>query len=112
MGAVATAITDSNDGIQRCVEEWQRRRDLVLEELRAFTVIPPHGGWSFLLDVSQLGLDSTTASRRLLEFGKIAATPMINWGSADSNKYVRFVFSNEPVHRLQGIAKRVQQALT
>jgi aspartate/methionine/tyrosine aminotransferase len=112
MGAVATAINDPNDGIQACVEEWQRRRDVLLEELREFTVIPPHGGWSLFLDVSQLGLDSTTASKRLLESGRIAVTPMVNWGSANSNKYVRFVFANEPVHRLRGVAKRVKQALT
>jgi aspartate/methionine/tyrosine aminotransferase len=112
MGAVATAIGDPNDGIQSCVEEWQRRRDVLLEELRDFVVIPPHGGWSLLLDVSPLGLDGATASQRLLELGKIAATAMINWGSANSNKYVRFVFANEPVHRLRGIGKRVQQALT
>ncbi len=109
MGAVATAINDPDDGIQACVEEWQRRRDVLLEELGAFTIIPPHGGWSLLLDVSPFKLDSTTASKRLLESGKIAATPMVNWGN--SNKYVRFVFANEPVHRLRGIAKRVQQAL-
>ena len=112
MGAVATAIDDPNDGIQACVEEWQRRCDVLLDELREFTVIPPHGGWSLLLDVSHLGFDSATASRRLLERGKIAATPMVNWGSANSDHYVRLVFANEPVHRLQGIAKRVQQALT
>ena len=112
MGAVATAIGDPYDGIQSCVEEWQRRRDVLLEELRDFVVIPPHGGWSLLLDVSPLGLDGATASQRLLELGKIAATAMINWGSANSNKYVRFVFANEPVHRLRGIGKRVQQALT
>src|SRR6266849_823827 len=109
---VATAITDPNDGIQACVAEWQRRRDILLEELREFTVIPPHGGWSLFLDVSHLGFDSATASRRLLERGKIAATPMVNWGSANSDKYVRLVFANEPVHRLRGVAKRVQQALT
>ena len=112
MGAVATAIGDPNDGIQSCVEEWQRRRDVLLEELRDFVVIPPHGGWSLLLDVSPLGLDGVTASTRLLELGQIAATSMINWGSANSSKYVRFVFANEPVHRLRGIGKRVQQALT
>jgi aspartate/methionine/tyrosine aminotransferase len=112
MGAVATAIGDPNDGIQACVEEWQRRRDVLLEELGDFVVIPPHGGWSLLLDVSPLGLDGVTASKRLLELGKVAATSMINWGSANSNKYVRFVFANEPVHRLRGIGKRVQQALT
>ena len=112
MGAVATAINDPNDGIAACVAEWQRRRDVILDELQEFTVIPPHGGWSLFLDVSGLGLDSTGASQRLIETGKIAATPMVNWGSARSDKYVRFVFANEPVERLRGIAKRVKQALT
>lgn len=112
MGAVATAINDINDGIQACVVEWQGRRDVMLEELHEFAAIPPHGGWSLFLDVAQLGFDSAAASKRLLEAGKIAATPMVNWGSANSDKYVRFVFANEPVHRLRGIAKRVKQALT
>ena len=112
MAAVATAIDDPDDGIQTCLAEWQRRRDVLLDELHGYTVIPPHGGWSLLLDVSQLGFDSTTASKRLLDLGRIAATPMINWGSAKSDKYVRFVFANEPVHRLRGIEKRVNRALT
>jgi len=112
MGAVATAIDDANDGIQVCVEEWQRRREVLLDELRDFVAIPPHGGWSLLLDVSPLGLDAVTASKRLLELGKIAATPMLDWGSSHSRNYVRFVFANEPVHRLRGVGKRVKQALT
>ncbi|MGB8648557.1 MAG: aspartate aminotransferase, partial [Anaerolineae bacterium] len=61
--------------------------------------------------VSPFGLDSAAASKRLLEFGKIAATPMLNWGSAASNRYVRFVFANEPADRLRGIGRRVRQAL-
>ena len=80
MGAVATAIGDPHDGIQSYVEEWQRRRDVLLDELRDFEVIPPHGGWPLWLDVSPLGLDGVTASKRLLELGKIAATPMLHWG--------------------------------
>jgi aspartate/methionine/tyrosine aminotransferase len=84
----------------------------LLDELREFAAIPPHGGWSLLLDVSPLGLDGVTASKRLLELGKIAATPMINWGSANSERYVRFVYANEPVHRLRGVGERVRQALT
>ncbi len=111
MGAVATAINDPNDGIQSCVEEWQRRRNFLLAELRDFKVIPPHGGWSFLVDVSELGMNSPAASKRLLESGKIAATPMVNWGSANSGKYIRIVFSNEPIHRLQGIGRRFRDAL-
>ena len=112
MGAVAAAINDPDDGIPSCVAEWQRRRDVLLEELRDFGVVPPHGGWSLLLDVSHLGWDAPAASKRLLELGKIAATPMINWGSVSSRKYVRFVFSNEPVDRLRGVGERVRRALT
>jgi aspartate/methionine/tyrosine aminotransferase len=112
MGAVATAITDPDNGIAASVAEWQRRRDVVLAELAGLPVIPPHGGWSLLLDVSPFGLESAEASRRLLDRGKIAATPMVNWGSATSNRYVRLVFANEPVARLHGLGQRVRAALT
>ena len=111
MGAVATAINDAGDGIAMNVAELQARRDLLLDELADFRVIPPHGGWSFLVDVSPLGLDGPAASALLLEKGKIAATPMINWGGAHCANYVRVVFSNESVERLRGIGDRFRQAL-
>jgi len=112
MGAVATAINDPDDGIEECVAEWQQRRDILLDELADFTIIPPHGGWSLLVDVSLLGFDGPAASKRLLELGNIAATPMINWGSENSSKYVRIVYSNEPVQRLRDAGKRFRDALT
>jgi aspartate/methionine/tyrosine aminotransferase len=112
MGAVAVAIEDPDNGIEECVTEWQHRRDILLDELADFTVIPPHGGWSFLVDVFPLGFDGPAASKRLLELGKIAATPMVNWGSENSSKYVRIVFSNESVQRLHGVGKRFKDALS
>jgi N-succinyldiaminopimelate aminotransferase len=112
MGAVATAINDPDDGIKECVTEWERRCDILLDELADFNAIPPHGGWSFLVDVSPLGYDGPAASKRLLELGRIASTPMVNWGSESSSKYVRIVYSNEPVQRLRGVGKRFSDALT
>ncbi len=112
MGAVATAINEARDGIEEAVNELQARRDLLLDELSQFKVIPPHGGWSFLVDVSPLGHDGAAASRRLLERGKIAATPMINWGSEHCANYVRIVFSNESIERLRGIGQRFRRALS
>lgn len=112
MAAVAAAINDADDGIKPSVLEWQQRRDVLLQELQDFAVIPPHGGWSFLVDVSPLGMDGAEASRRLLEKGKIAATAMVNWGGDDIKNYVRIVFSNEPVDRLRGIGQRFREALT
>lgn len=111
MGAVATAINGTDDGILTSVAELQARRDVLLEELSNFNVIPPHGGWSFLVDVSPLGLDGPAASGLLLKKGKIATTPMINWGGAHCSKYVRVVFSNEIIDRLRGIGDRFRQAL-
>ena len=111
MGAVATAIRDPADGIADSVAEWQRRRDLLLDELRGFDVIPPHGGWSLLIDMAGAGLDGAAASALLLERARIAATPMRNWGSARSERYIRFVFANEPLARLRGIGERVKRAL-
>ncbi|MCZ6716515.1 MAG: pyridoxal phosphate-dependent aminotransferase [Gammaproteobacteria bacterium] len=111
MGAVATAIQDPNNGIKACVDKWQRRRDLLLDELGDFDLIPPHGGWSLLIDVNTLGMDGAIASKRLLERGNIAATAMVNWGSENSSRYLRVVFSNEPIARLRGIGQRFRQAL-
>ena len=111
MGSAAVAIEDPDDGIEASVEEWKQRRYVAVEELKDFDVIPPDGGWSFLVDVSPLGMDGPTASKRLLDKGKIAATPMVNWGSENSTKYVRIVFSNEPVERLKGLGKRFKDSL-
>ena len=112
MGAVATAITADDDGIAASATELQARRDLIIAELHDFDVIPPHGGWSMLVDVSSAGYDGATASRLLLDKAKIAATPMVNWGGPHCEKYVRLVFSNENLQRLSGIGDRFRKALT
>lgn len=106
MGAVAAAIRAGDDGIAQCVAELESRRDLILKELADYTVIPPHGGWSLLVDVSALGMTGAEASQRLLARGKIAATAMINWGGPRCADYVRLVYSNESTDRLQGLKAR------
>jgi aspartate/methionine/tyrosine aminotransferase len=111
MGAVATAIRSADDGLKASVAEWQARRDVLLDELREFSPIPPHGGWSFVFDVSPLGIDGEAAVARLLEGEKIAATAMRYWGTERCGNYVRFVFANEPVDRLRGVGVRVARAL-
>ena len=112
MEAVAVALEAGEGEVASATGEWQARRDLLLEELRgAMPVVTPHGGWSMLLDVGSLGLPSADASMLLMARGKIAATPMVNWGSDLADQYVRFVFSNEPRVRLAGLGSRVRAAL-
>jgi aspartate/methionine/tyrosine aminotransferase len=109
-GALA-ALTCSDDGLVECVSEWEKRHDLIRQELASFPLLPAAGGWSLVLDVGAMGYDCAAASKRLLTRGKIAATPMRGWGLDVANSLVRFVFSNEPVPRLTGLRNRIVAAL-
>jgi len=108
--AVEAALT-GDDGVTGFAAELERRRDLILRELDGLPVLAPHGGWSLLLDTAALGLTGAEASARLFERGRVAATPMENWGSEDTARYLRFVFANEPLERLAGLGERVRRAL-
>jgi N-succinyldiaminopimelate aminotransferase len=109
--AAAAAIRDGEASFCAAVAEWQARRNCICEELESMPLLPCSGGWSMLLDVQHMGWKSEQASERLMSRGQIAATPMKNWGTARSDCYVRLVFSNEPVTRLQGLRHRVERAL-
>ena len=109
-GAIAALQTSESD-LNWKVLEWQRRRDCVMDEMRGLPAVTSGGGWSLLVDVGAMGHDSFTASRLLLEKGRIAATPMRDWGERNSDQFVRFVYSNEPVSRLKGLRERVLRAL-
>ena len=109
--AATAALLAADDGIAACTAEWQARRDLLLEELHDLPVVPPHGGWSLLIDMAPFGMSGGEASRALLERAQIAATSMENWGLADTARYLRLVFANEPVSRLAGIGARVRIAI-
>ena len=107
----AAALRSAPDDLAAAVGEWERRRDVVVRELSGLPARSPAGGWSLLLDVAELGLDSFAASARLLERGRVAATPMRDWGETNGDRFVRLVFSNEPVARLEGLGARVRRAL-
>jgi N-succinyldiaminopimelate aminotransferase len=104
------ALQTSDSDIVSATNEWQRRRDKIIEELEGFPVVKPQGGWSMLIDASTFGLNGGELSKRLLEKSQIAATAMTGWGGERSDRFVRFVFSNEPVERLKGLRERIQAA--
>ncbi len=109
-GACAALETPVSD-LDACIHTWKMRRDVVLEELAGYPIIPARGGWSMLLDVGSMGYDSFSASELLLEKGRVAATPMRDWGEEHGDRFVRLVFSNEPVERLRELRDRFSEAL-
>jgi aspartate/methionine/tyrosine aminotransferase len=105
------AIELGDDDVRAAVAEWERRHEQLMRECDGLPVVPAHGGWSALIDAVACGLDAPTLSERLLE-QKVAATPMTAWGETVAPRYVRLVFSNEPVERLALFGERLRAALS
>ncbi|MEM1173663.1 MAG: pyridoxal phosphate-dependent aminotransferase [Pseudomonadota bacterium] len=111
MPGAAAALTAEDDGVAEATATWRARRDVVLDELAGLPAIRPDGGWSMLIDTVTLGMTPEEASQKAFELGRIAATPMTGWGDDErAGRYLRFVFSNEPVERLLGLRERLARA--
>jgi aspartate/methionine/tyrosine aminotransferase len=109
--AGATAVLRGDHGhIAEAAVELQRRRDTILNGLPGLPIVRPAGGWSLLLDAVAMGSDAATVSRILLQEAAVAATPMTGWGAEVAARYVRFVFSAEPVERLETLPERLKAA--
>ncbi|SEG87303.1 Aspartate/methionine/tyrosine aminotransferase [Nonomuraea solani] len=106
----ATALREPS-GVAEAVAEYQARHDTVIEQLAGLPVVRAGGGWSCLVDAEAMGLTAADLSARLLERGRVAATPMTAWGEAVAHRYVRLVYSNEPVKRLSELRARFTAAL-
>ena len=109
--AVATALENSYDSIAGYIAELEARRNTVMKQLEGLPYGVPDGGWSLLLRVSDFGIDGEMMSRRLLDQG-VCATAMTGWGETHGAQYIRFVFANESVQRLEMLGARVRKALS
>lgn len=109
--AVAAALSAPNADadVAAATRVWRERCDIVLEQLADYPVIRPDGGWSLLIDTTQLGLSPAAAAQRLFERGRVAATPMDGWGPS-GERYLRLVFANEPADRLRDLRERFRAA--
>src|SRR5919201_7126258 len=105
--AAAAVLRGDQGHVAECLAELERRRDTMLDGLAGWPFVKPAGGWSMLLDVSELDFAPEEASRILLDDAQIAATGMRGWGAEVAERYVRFVFSAEPVERLAEIPERL-----
>ena len=110
--AVAAALADpgADADVAAATAVWQRRCQVILDQLAGYPAVRPHGGWSLLIDTRPLGLTPDELSRRLFDRGKVAATPMGGWGPSGDD-YLRLVFANEPAERLADLGDRFRRAL-
>lgn len=108
--AAALCAPDADADVAAATNAWRHRCEHILDELAGYPIIRPGGGWSLLIDTAALDLTPEQASTRLFERGRIAATPMTGWGPS-GHRYLRLVFSNEPLERLTDLRNRFDTAL-
>jgi aspartate/methionine/tyrosine aminotransferase len=96
--AAEAVLRGPQDHVPACVAELQRRRDAIFSALPGWPLVRPAGGWSLLVEI---GADTDLLARG------VAATGMRGWGAAVAERYVRFVFSAEPVERLASLGERL-----
>jgi aspartate/methionine/tyrosine aminotransferase len=111
LGAAAALTDPAGAGVDQAVAEYQARHDTVIRQLAGLPVVRAAGGWSCLVDAERLGRTAQDLSARLLDKGRVAATPMTAWGEAVASRYVRLVYSAEPVERLSELRARFAAAL-
>ncbi len=96
--AAEAVLRGPQEHVAAATLELERRRDAIVAALPGWPIVRPGGGWSLLLEIG--------ADTDLLPRG-VAATGMRGWGAAVAERYVRFVFSAEPVGRLATLGARL-----
>lgn len=109
--AAALAAPDADADVASATNTWRQRCELIIDQLSPYPVVRPLGGWSLLIDTTEMGLIPEQASALLFDKGRVAATPMTGWGPS-GDRYLRLVFANEPIERLQDLRSRFDAAFS
>jgi len=105
--AALEALSGPQDCINGMIEEYRRRRDLIvrgLNEIDGFECEPPKGTFYAFPNVSKLGLPSAVIAEQLLEQAKLAAIPGSAFGKAGEG-YLRLSFATSQHNILEALAR-------
>lgn len=111
-GAVE-ALTGPQTWTEEAVRSYERRRDVMHEEVASVpgvSAVKPEGGYYFLANIEELGVESPDFCVDLLDEKGVATSPMVAWGSDSFGwHHVRFIFTNEPEERLREAGRRIRE---
>jgi aspartate aminotransferase len=94
--AAAAALQGPQDGVGRMVEEFRRRRDVIvsgLNDIPGITCVEPHGAFYVFPNVTGTGLSSGELAARLLQDAGVAALSGTAFGRCGEG-YMRFSYAN------------------
>jgi len=110
--AAVTALTSSDECIDKMKKEFIKRRNYIVDRINAIeelSVIKPEGAFYVFCNISKTGLDSLEFAQRLLDEAQVAVIPGIGFGEG---KYIRLSFatSTEQIEKgLDRISKWIKQ---
>lgn len=93
-------------------DEFRKRRDYLYESLSGLFLIPqkPLGAFYIWADIGKYGLKGTEFADRLLNESRVAITPGIDFGSNETERFVRLAFTRPASELKEGI-KRINAFL-
>ena len=93
--AALEALSGPQDCISEMIDEYRRRRDLIvrgLNEIDGFQCMPPKGTFYAFPSVSKIGIPSAKIAEELLEQARLAGIPGSAFGEAGEG-YLRLSFA-------------------
>ncbi|MCK4732389.1 MAG: pyridoxal phosphate-dependent aminotransferase, partial [Methanophagales archaeon] len=108
--AALTALTSSQDCVREMVDEFQKRRDVIVKRLNEMGLrcVDPEGAFYAFINTSSHG-DGVEFTERLLKEAYIVVTPGSAFGLA-GKEYVRLSFATSMEHILDGM-DRIERLL-
>lgn len=89
-------------------EEFRRRRDYLIPELRSmgFSIpVIPQGAFYVYAGIKKWGMDSMEFCKRALEEAHVALTPGYDFGEYRANEHVRFSFATSLERLKEGVSR-------
>lgn len=105
--AAVAALKQGAAFIKKVVEEYRKRRDFLVPELRrlGFEIkTTPQGAFYVMAGIRNFGMDSVSFARTLLNEAGVAATPGIDFGK-NGEGYIRFSYASSMDNLKEAVAR-------
>ncbi|MBQ6064274.1 MAG: pyridoxal phosphate-dependent aminotransferase [Prevotella sp.] len=105
--AAMEALGGRHDGCQSMVDTFRRRRDLLVEGIRAVPLLcceAPDATFYLMVDISRTGMKSVAFAEALLKAAHVALVPGIAYGEC-CDRYVRLAFTMDEERIKEGIRR-------
>ena len=111
--AAIAALDGSQQPVREMVEEFRRRRDIIvagLNDIPGITCLEPHGAFYVFPNITGTGLTSAEVAARLLDDGGVAALAGTAFGPYGEG-FVRFSYANS-VENIKAALEAIRAQLT